>query len=93
MYLWVWVCWLVLAKLALKLLKLLCSMTLLVCVVQQDGVVEVDKRILSAHRGGQWVGFAGPHKSRSYCTSSVGTNFSRETACSYARHAFSESFK
>lgn len=33
MYLRVWVCWLVLAKLALKLLKLLCSMTLLVCVV------------------------------------------------------------
>ena len=41
-----------LAKLALKLVKLLRSLPLLTGVVQQDGVVEVDQRVFPAHRGG-----------------------------------------
>lgn len=40
-----------LAKLALKLVKLLCSLPLLTGVVQQDGIVEVDQRVFPAHRG------------------------------------------
>ena len=41
-----------LAKLALKLVKLLRSLPLLTSVIQQDGVIEVDQRVFPAQRRG-----------------------------------------
>ena len=41
-----------LAKLALKLVKLLRSLLLLTAVKQQDGIIEVDQRIFPAQRRG-----------------------------------------